>query len=189
MKEMLDNLFSWKRKGNGLSYAALPAVLAVVFLRQYGYAEAVVLLLWELLAVFGYVAALRDFRDRSVPNGLIHLMLGAWILVMVPFLFLHTQTALERICSGAAAFLLCGILLFMVYLASRKGLGGGDIKLMAASGLYLGLERVFPALLYGSLLAAVTGLLLVALKKIGMKDAIPLIPFLYVGILLSMLLR
>ncbi len=73
----------------------------------------------------------------------------------------------------------------MVYLVSRGGLGGGDVKLMAASGLYLGFQKVMQAMLYGSILAALTGGGLILMRKIGRKDTIPLIPFLYAGILLS----
>ena len=67
--------------------------------------------------------------------------------------------------------------------------GGGDVKLMAVSGLYLGLDGVLPAMLYGSVLAAVAGLLLILGKKITPKDAIPLVPFLYIGMLLTLLIR
>ena len=44
-------------------------------------------------------------------------------------------------------------------------------------------------MLYGSVLAAVAGLLLILGKKITPKDAIPLVPFLYIGMLLTLLIR
>ena len=74
-------------------------------------------------------------------------------------------------------------------MVSRKGLGGGDVKLMAVSGLYLGAGSVLPAMLYGSVLAAVTAGVLIALKKIGRKDAIPLVPFLYAGMLITVFIQ
>ena len=79
-----------------------------------------------------------------------------------------------------------GILLLVVYLVSRKGLGGGDVKFMAVSGLYLGAADVLPALLYGAVLSALVGAVLVLLKKISMRDAIPLVPFLFAGMLFVM---
>ena len=59
-------------------------------------------------------------------------------------------------------------------------LGGGDVKFVAAAGLFLGFARIIPATLYGTILAALTGLALIALKKIGRKDKMPLAPFLYI---------
>ena len=72
-----------------------------------------------------------------------------------------------------------------VYFVSRRGLGGGDVKLMSAAGLYLGYDGVLTALLYGSVLSAAAALALIAGKKMTAKDTIPMVPFLYVGILLT----
>jgi len=82
-------------------------------------------------------------------------------------------------------FLIGGGMFLFVYIVSKKGLGGGDVKFMAVAGLFLGLSGVFTTMFYGTCLAAAFGLLLIALKKIGRKDAIPLAPFLYVGIIVT----
>ena len=116
-------------------------------------------------------------------------MLGAWVLLLTPQLFFRTQQAIDWALNGGLGLLLGGAVFLTVYLISRKGLGGGDVKLMAVSGLYLGLDGVLPAMLYGSVLAAVAGLLLILGKKITPKDAIPLVPFLYIGMLLTLLIR
>ena len=154
-----------------------------------GHMEGVSLLMWELLLAFGYGASLWDLRQRRVPNQLVGGMLGAWVLVLVPQLFFQTEQALVTLISGGVGFLLAGMVFLVVYLISRKGLGGGDVKFMSASGLYLGAGCVLPAMLYGCILSAVTGVALLAMKKIGRKDAIPLVPFLYVGMVLTMLFR
>ena len=46
------------------------------------------------------------------------------------------------------------------------------------------MSAVLPAILYGSILAALFSLILMAAKKLGRKDTIPLVPFLYLGILI-----
>ena len=129
------------------------------------------------------------FRSKRVPNKLVGAMAAAWILVIVPQLFFQTEKALAIMLSGLIGFVMAGLLFLVVYLISRKGLGGGDVKLMAAAGLYLGVNGVLPAMLYGSVLASVFALVLILAKKIGRKDAIPLVPFLYVGMLLTMFLQ
>jgi len=44
-------------------------------------------------------------------------------------------------------------------------------------------------MLYGTILAALTGLILILLKKLGRKDAMPLAPFIYAGILITVFYR
>lgn len=149
-------------------------------LRQGG--ESAEILLHGLLLAFGYLATLNDLREKRIPNSLAAIMLGAWILILVPQLFLRTEYGLWLLINGLIGFLLAGILFLIVYLVSRGGLGGGDVKFMAVSGLYLGAD-VLPAMLYGSILSAVVGLCLLLAKKLGRRDTMPLAPFLYIGML------
>ena len=110
-------------------------------------------------------------------------------MILVPQLFIHPETGLSLLLSGAVGALFAGVVFLTVYFVSRRGLGGGDVKLMTVFGLYLGLDSVVPAMLYGTLLAAAAGGILILLKKVGPKDAIPLVPFLYIGVVLTVLTR
>ena len=80
-------------------------------------------------------------------------------------------------------------MLLTVYIISRKGLGGGDVKLMGVASLYLGYDGALSALLYGSVLSALTAVILTVMKKMTPKDSIPLVPFLYIGILITEFFR
>lgn len=173
---------SWRKV---LPYWGIPVLLLSLFLLQGRKAGPIYLLLWGVLTVFGYLASMGDLLEKRVPNRLIGWMAAAWVLIMVPQLFFQTEEALYLLLSGGFGFLMGGGLFLLVYLVSRGGLSGGDVKLMAASGLYLGFQKVMQAMLYGSILAALTGGGLILMRKIGRKDTIPLIPFLYAGILLS----
>lgn len=116
-------------------------------------------------------------------------MAGTWVLVIVPQLFFQTEKAIAIMISDLIGFAMGGLLFLVVYLVSRKGLGGGDVKLMAVAGLYLGFKNVLPAMLYGSVLSSVFAAALILAKKIGRRDAIPLVPFLYIGMLITVLLQ
>ena len=170
-------------------YAGLPAILAAMLLLRAGDADAFILLLRGLIVIFGYVASVFDLKEKRIPNGLILAMLASWVLVMVPKLFLDTDDAVALIADSIIGFATGGGLFLIVYIISRKGLGGGDVKFMAASGLYLGFGGTLPAMLFGTVLAALAGLALMALKKIGRKDKIPLAQFLYAGILITVFLQ
>lgn len=165
-----------------LPYAGIPA-LELLFWRLRGEAEPVELLMNGVLLAMGYLAALGDLREKRISNRLVGAMLCAWALILIPQLFFRPREALWLLINGGAGFALAGVLFLTVYLVSRRGLGGGDVKFMAVSGLYLGMD-VLPVMLYGSILSAAVGIGLLVMKKIGRRDAIPLAPFLYAGILI-----
>jgi len=141
-----------------------------------------------LLLILSFIAAVYDFKTRKIPNILVLVMITGWLLLTSITLLFDTQKGLTGLLDSLYGLLIGGGLFMLVYLISRKGLGGGDVKFMAAAGLYLGLAETVPAILYGTILAAITGFVLILLKKIGRKDSMPLVPFLFIGILITVLL-
>jgi leader peptidase (prepilin peptidase)/N-methyltransferase len=77
--------------------------------------------------------------------------------------------------AGAGGFLFC------VALAYPRGMGMGDVKLVAVMGLYLG-RSVVPAVLIAFAAGALVGLVLIALRgAAARKQAVPFGPFLALG--------
>ncbi|MCL2221772.1 MAG: A24 family peptidase [Oscillospiraceae bacterium] len=140
---------------------------------------------FAMVIVFGYIATLFDISQKRIPNGLILGMFAVWILLIL-LMFIHDIPAgVEALTDSMFGILVGGGVFIVVYFISKKGLGGGDVKFMAAAGLYLGLSKTIPAIFYGTILAALVGFTLVVLKKITKKDKIPLAPFLFVGIAIA----
>ena len=171
-----------------LPYAGIPVVCVAMLFRLTGGADVFAILKLELIVLLGYITATIDITTKRVPNGLVLVMLAAWVSIMAPKLFLDTETAIVLLKDSALGLSIGGGLFLLVYITSRKGLGGGDVKFMAAAGLYLGFGAVLSVILFGSILAALAGLMLLVIKKIGRKDKIPLVPFLYAGILITVFL-
>lgn len=178
-----------KGKKRWLIYAGLPVLCVLAALLIWERVDAARMLLRELVLIFGYIASVMDIRDHRVPNKLVIALLGAWFAVMIPQLFYRTGEALAMLLDAALGFAVSGGLLLLVYFISRKGLGGGDVKLMAVMSLYFGLSNIMSVMLIGSVIAALTGLAMILLKKIGPKDSIPLVPFLFVGMVITVLCR
>ena len=170
-------------------YAGLPIIVISLLLIRVGRTEPFVMLQHELVIIFGYAAAILDLKTRRIPNSLVLAMLAAWVLTMTPMMFFNTGAAIGLLKDAALGFAVGGGLFLLVYLVSHKGLGGGDVKFIAVAGLYLGLRGAIPVILYGTVLAALTGMSLILLKKIGRKDAIPLAPFIFAGILATVFLQ
>lgn len=170
-------------------YFPLIPTLALVWWVDRGRVDAFPMLLRLMILIFGYIAAIMDIRKQLVSNSLVLSMVGAWALVMAPQLFLRSEDISYILISSLVGMAIAGAVLVTVYLISRHGLGGGDVKFMTAAGLYLGLGGVMPSLVMGSLLAAIAGVTLILMKKMDKKGSIPLIPFLYVGIVMTLLFR
>ncbi|NLZ54393.1 MAG: prepilin peptidase, partial [Thermoanaerobacteraceae bacterium] len=83
-------------------------------------------------------------------------------------------------------FAVGGGTILLIVVLSRGGMGGGDIKLFATVGMYLGLRLTVLALLLSFVFGSIAGLILILLKGKKMKDAIPFAPFIALGSIVSL---
>jgi leader peptidase (prepilin peptidase) / N-methyltransferase len=74
-----------------------------------------------------------------------------------------------------------GGLFLVIILASRGGMGGGDLKLGAMLGAFLGWKALLFALFVAIVLGGAIGAVLLATGRRGRKDPIPFGPFLAAG--------
>ena len=104
--------------------------------------------------------------------------------------FLHHRLSLDRLpgflgslgfFDSLAALLLGGGLFYLVAVVSRGGMGGGDIKLTAMMGAFLGMRDTGVAIFIGLLAGSAVGIALMAAGRKTRKDAIPFGPFLALG--------
>lgn len=83
-----------------------------------------------------------------------------------------------------------GILLMLAwaspYLFGKEGMGGGDIKLMAMIGAFLGWKLALITILVGSLTGSIVGISLMGLGFVKRDEYIPFGPFLVLGAIVAM---
>jgi leader peptidase (prepilin peptidase)/N-methyltransferase len=77
--------------------------------------------------------------------------------------------------------LLGGGLFVAIILASRGGMGGGDLKLGAMLGAFLGWQVLLVALFVAVMLGGMSAVMLLLSGRLARKDAIPFGPFLAFG--------
>ncbi|MFH0948062.1 MAG: A24 family peptidase [Elusimicrobiota bacterium] len=82
-----------------------------------------------------------------------------------------------------------GVLLYLIaFLGSKiykkEVMGGGDIKLLAAGGSFLGVQNIFLALFIACLIGGITGLFLILIKNKKKSDFIPFGPFISISLLI-----
>ena len=75
------------------------------------------------------------------------------------------------------AAVLGGGALSAIALITRGALGGGDIKLIAALGLWLGTTRLLDVICFGSIAGGVAALIMLATKKMNRRDMIAYGPY------------
>jgi leader peptidase (prepilin peptidase)/N-methyltransferase len=134
---------------------------------------------WATAVYLGFVAILvvlaaTDLEQRRLP----HLLLDPLVLaaaLWVPFNPAVPVTS-ALLGAGAAVAFLGGLTILV-----RGGLALGDLYLVAPIGTLLGWPSVFFAIFVASLLAAVASLVLLLMRRVGMRSYIPFGPFLVAG--------
>ncbi|MFX4261637.1 prepilin peptidase [Pelotomaculum propionicicum] len=120
-----------------------------------------------------------DMEHYIIPDKVIVFALCVGIIFMI-------FTGDPAFTSALAGFGAALLFLLVLAVASRGGMGGGDIKLAAVMGLCLGWPNGAVAVLLGCLLAGLAGLTLILLKVKCRKDVIPFGPFLSAGTLIAL---
>ena len=82
--------------------------------------------------------------------------------------------------------LLGGSIFFIIAVVSRGGMGGGDIKLIAMIGAFLGWMDVIITIILSSFIGSVVGIALMIYLGKGRKYPVPFGPFLSLGGILSL---
>ncbi len=141
------------------------------------------------LAFFAFVCALLvaslidlDFQiipdEISLPGILVGLAFSPFNPLITPL-----EALLGALCGAGGLYLLAE---FYYFVTKREGLGGGDLKLLALIGAFLGVKSILPVLLISSFVGAITGVLITLIRKIkeARTFAIPFGPFLSLGALI-----
>ena len=145
--------------------------------------------LWRLifnlcLSVFLTILAAVDLEYKRVPNRVLLVMLVVYALVAGIYIITDISNGLASIFVSAAGSLFAGVSFLLCYIISRRQLGGGDVKLAFLLGLYLGGGRIFGAIIYGILCCFVYSVVQLCRRRLGLRDGVPLVPFLYLGTLI-----
>lgn len=121
------------------------------------------------------VISIIDFKIKIIPNQLnaLLLMSGIW-----------SSFVFQEVTFSSRFLGMFSVSIPMLVLAAlcSGGLGGGDIKLMAASGMLLGIKWNIFAACAGLFLGGLYGLFLLITKRAERKDCFALGPFLCMGI-------
>ena len=155
----------------------LNGLLYVVILQIYGLSIPALFMaiLFSILIIITFI----DLKHQIIPDGLVLILLITGILHSAYQIFmLDSPWHLWVI-----GFFAASLPLFILALIYPDGMGGGDIKLMAVSGLFLGWNLILLSLFIGALLGSIVSLFIILRKKGTRKTALPFGPMLAMGII------
>lgn len=159
---------------------------------------------WHLPFLFAFASAMLvitfiDLDFQLIPDvitlpGIIIGIISASFLLPDPFHYTPPIPPLIRggvegvvgFKNSIAGLFLGGGIFYIIAILSRGGMGGGDIKMMAMVGAFMGWKAVFLTTFIGSLAGSMAGIFLMVFKGKGRKAKIPFGPFLAFGSIITL---
>ena len=153
------------------------AVLAVLLFRKYGVSlDAFFSFLFTCALI---VITFVDLRHQIIPDIITLPGIPLFALAAILFMDITIKDSLLGILVGGG--FLYAVALGYQLLTKREGMGGGDIKLLAMMGGFLGWQSIWFIIMAASIVGAVVGISVMVGKGKDTKYAIPFGPFLSIA--------
>lgn len=138
-------------------------------------------LVYWLFAAALVVITFIDIDHQIIPDviSLPGTLAGFFCSFAVPWLS-WTDSAFGILLGGGSLY---AVAVGYELLTKKEGMGGGDIKLLAMIGAFLGWKAVLPVIFFSSLMGTMVGVPVMLVKKADRRLAIPFGPFLAAGAL------
>lgn len=165
-----------------LRYPMVETLTGVLFVLVFFYFSLSLAMLVYLLFVAALVViTFIDLDHQIIPDviSLPGIVVGFLCSFAIPWL--TWSDSLLGILLGGGSLWLVAVLYEL--LTKKEGMGGGDIKLLAMIGAFLGWKAILPIIFFSSLIGSLVGVPLMLVKKADSKLAIPFGPFLALGAL------
>jgi leader peptidase (prepilin peptidase)/N-methyltransferase len=168
-----------------MRYPIVEIVTMAVFVGHYLVIGPDILLVPRLLFACMLIALFAiDLEHHLLPNAIT--LPG--IVVGLAFSFLLPPGPLSSIIGilvGGGVLWLIGEAYYRY--AGQEGMGGGDVKMLAMIGAFLGWQLTIVTLVLSSIAGSLVGILVLAIRRGGMKYALPYGTFLALGALVASL--
>lgn len=128
-----------------------------------------------LLVSYLTAVTVTDIRSRQIPDRATAVFAIAFVLFQLSSL---DAAAMLNALIGALAG---GMLPYIAYRINSNAIGFGDVKMLACVGLIAGFPSVIYIIVRALAVCLVYALVMMALKRAGLKSELPFAPFLLAG--------
>lgn len=134
-----------------------------------------------MLAVFSFLVLIFvfDFKHYIIPN------IAVYSIIAIAFFYNLIFNSGSMLFHILAAVVVSGFFLFLFLISSGKWIGMGDVKYGIFMGLFLGWPAAVVGLFLSYIIGAIVGVIMISLKKKGLKSEIPFGPFLIIGAIIA----
>ncbi len=149
------------------------------------YGLSVQTLIYIILSSALIIIAFIDLNEEIVPDviSLPGIVIGFIISFFVTYIsFINSALG---ILAGGGIILIIGLAGSVIF--KKEAMGGGDVKLAAMIGAFLGWKYIIVSLFLGFFLGAVTGIILILSKIKSREDLVPFGPFIVLGSFVTIL--
>jgi leader peptidase (prepilin peptidase)/N-methyltransferase len=128
-----------------------------------------------------------DLEQGLILNKVVYPgMVVALLLALYPWPWLN-ESIVMRVAYAALGGAIGFVVFLLIAIASRGGMGWGDVKLAGLVGLATGFPLVFLAIIMGAILGGVVAVALLVAKKRKRRETIPFGPFLALATMVTLL--
>lgn len=135
-----------------------------------------------------------DLDHMIIPDGLVIAGLIGGVITIIYNIFRpleiygdnHWWNPLMGILCGSGFLFIVALIAMKIY-KSDEAFGMGDVKIFAPIGLFLGWKITIVCLFVSIILSGLISVILMILRKKGMKSTIPLGPFIVIGTFISLM--
>ncbi|WP_307068241.1 prepilin peptidase [Alkalibacillus filiformis] len=157
-------------------FELLTGLLFVLAFYKIGF-QLEVIIAWMLISLL-VIITVSDLYKQIIPDSILLVFLVSIILLRI---LIPTNPWYDAYLAAIIGF----VLLLVIAIVSKGGMGGGDIKLFGVLGLFLGIQGTLMTLFLSSLIGAVVGVILMAFGKVKRGVPIPFGPFIAVSALIA----
>ena len=141
-----------------------------------------------LLLIYMPLFSLLDIKKQIIPNKILLIVFSLWILVMAVDVFTDISKAIPLLFSSLIGAVVVGLAFLLCYVVSKHQVGAGDVKLVFIMGLFMTGDRIVGAVLYGCIICGLYSVIQMIRKKLTLKSGVPMVPFLYLGTLITFMI-
>ena len=142
---------------------------------------------WITIVVTLFLILLAGCAASDINKGIVPDLLCILIALLGIISIFTEEITRQSIISHLCGALVLSVPMLIAALIVKGGFGGGDIKMMAAAGLFLGLDRTIIAGIIAFFIAGIYGVYILLTKKKGAKGKVKLAPYLALGCAFSAL--
>jgi len=169
-----------------IQYPIVELITGLIYLIIYlTYGLGVQTLIYIILSSALMIIAFIDLNQQIVPDviSLPGIIIGFILSFFVPYIsFINSALG---VVIGGGIILVIGLAGSVIF--KKEAMGGGDVKLAAMIGAFLGWRYIIISLFLGFFLGALVGIILILSKIKSREDTVPFGPFIVLGSFITLL--